>query len=113
MSGGNNWLAQLPGISAGILPVPSNNSNWSIQTSMNQSNAITICNSEGGAVLTFHKDGMIETASGKIKADEWIQITMIMKQFIMDVAKDDEVSKKYPYIKDMAHNLMIGEIKGK
>ncbi len=98
----------LPGIGSVISP---NASSWSISSNVNPYNAITVKNAAGETVITFHNDGIIETASGKIHADEWIQVTMIMKQFIMDVAKDEEFAKKYPYVKDMAHGWIMNELR--
>lgn len=103
----NNQSNVLPMISP-IVPMVSANSNWSIGHQTN-SGALTI-NSGGENVITFHKDGIIETSSGKIHANDWIQVINIMKQFIVDVANDPETSEKYPYIKDMAHTWMIDNL---
>lgn len=110
-----NWTNGLPGIGAGsngnTLSISnSNNAAWSV-TSNVTSEAITIRNKSGENVLTFHNDGTIETAGGKIRADEWVQVTMMMKQFIMDVAQDEEFSKKYPYVRDMAHGWIMNELR--
>jgi hypothetical protein len=110
-----NWNNSLPGMSGqigsgSVLVSNSSTSNWSVSSSIN-SNAITINNKNGETVITFHNDGIIETAGGKIHADEWIQVTMIMKQFIMDMAKDEEFAKKYPYVKDMAHSWVMNELR--
>jgi hypothetical protein len=106
----------LPGISGAgsagnVLVSNGQAANWSVTSNVNSNNAITVKNTAGETVITFHHDGIIETASGKIHADEWIQITMIMKQFIMDVAKDEEFAKKYPYVKDMAHSWIMNELR--
>jgi hypothetical protein len=106
----NNGLTGASGSVGNVLVSNSNAANWSV-TSNASSNAITIRNKNGENVITFHNDGIIETTTGKIHADEWIQVTMIMKQFIMDVAKDEEFAKKYPYVKDMAHSWIMNELR--
>jgi hypothetical protein len=98
------------GSSGTFLTSSSNGTAWSVSSNIT-SEAITIRNKNGESMLTFHNDGTIETAGGKIHADEWVQITMIMKQFIMEVAKDEESAKKYPYIKDMAHGWIMNELR--
>lgn len=106
----NTGLNGVPGCNNNVLFVNNSSSpNWSV-TSNVTSEAISIRNKQGETILTFHNDGIIETNGGKIHADEWIQVTMIMKQFIMDVAKDEEFSKKYPYVKDMAHGWIMKEL---
>lgn len=118
----NNWQNNLPGVSAGIIAqsvgaaIPGAvlqanstiNPNWNIATSKT---ALVIKNSDGTSVLSFQDDGVIETAAGSIKADEWIQIVNLMKQFIMDVANDEETAKKYPYLKDAAHIWLMNDLR--
>ena len=106
----SNWTQSLPGNNASMFVNNTNNAAWQVASNVN-SNAITIKNKNGDDVMIFHNDGMIETKSGKIKADEWIQIALVMKQFIMDVANDEESAKKYPYVKDMAHGWMMNELR--
>jgi hypothetical protein len=106
----NNWAIGLPGNNGAMFANGQvNNTNW--QVTSNPAGAVTIKNKDGENVLIFHNDGMIETKSGKINADEWIQIARIMKQFIMDIASDEETSKKFPYIKEMAHTWVMDELR--
>lgn len=89
-----------------ILGVPQ--PQWSLNN-QTMSGALSIHNGTEN-VITFHKNGIIETAAGKIHTDDWIQIIMLMKRFIMDVANDPETAEKYPYIKDMAHTWMMDKL---
>lgn len=114
MTNNQYWTTGLPGIGANgngnTLAISSgSNAAWSLASNVT-SEAVSIRNKQGETVLTFHHDGIIETAGGKIHADEWVQITMVMKQFIMDVAQDEEFAKKYPYVKDMAHTWVMNEL---
>lgn len=105
----NKLMNGIPGVNSSLLAVNNSNASWSV-TSNVTSEAISIRNKQGETILTFHNDGIIETAGGKIRADEWVQVTMMMKQFIMDVAQDEEFSKKYPYVRDMAHGWVMKEL---
>ncbi len=106
----SNWINNLPGNNGYMFANNVNSPSWQVASNI-RSDAITIKNKDGEDVLIFHNDGMIETKSGKIKADEWIQIATVMKQFIMDVAGDEETSKKFPYIKEMAHTWVMDELR--
>ena len=62
-------------------------------------------------VLRIDTDGTISTKAGSIAADDWIEITKIMKQFIIDVARDPELSAKLPYMKDAAEGWLMKELR--
>jgi hypothetical protein len=83
-----------------------NGSNWSVPPT----NAIQIGNPD--PVITFKLDGDIVTKAGTITADDWISVTKVMKQLIMDMSQDEELASKYPYIRDAAHNWMMNKLKG-
>jgi hypothetical protein len=107
----NNFINQLPGVNSVLVSnggIGSTTSAWSVGSQ--NAGTLTINNGQE-SVITFHKDGIIETTAGKIHASDWIQIINVMKQFIMDVANDPETAEKYPYIKDMAHTWMMDKLK--
>lgn len=62
-------------------------------------------------VLEISQDGTITTRDGTISVGDWIQVIKLMKQFIIDVSNDEETAKKYPYLKDAAHQWMIEELR--
>lgn len=72
--------------------------------------ALSITNDNGNPLLSFRKDGIIETSAGNISVEDWIVIITVMKQFIIDVAKDDEAVKKYPYLKDAAFQMLMNKL---
>jgi len=62
-------------------------------------------------VLQIDLDGKITTKAGTISVNDWIQVVKLMKQFIVDVSNDEETAKKYPYLKDAAHQWMMDELR--
>lgn len=62
-------------------------------------------------VLQIDLDGKITTKAGTISVEDWIQVVKLMKQFIVDVSNDEETSKKYPYLKDAAHQWMMDTLR--
>lgn len=82
-----------------------NSRNW-----LTQPNAIQIGNPD--PVITFKLDGDIVTKAGTITAEDWISVTKVMKQLIMDMSQDEELVSKYPYIRDAAHIWMMNKLKG-
>jgi len=102
-----NWQNSLPGVGNGPTYIaPQYNINAGPASS-----AITINDPAGEALLTFHKDGIIETQHGKIHIEDWITIIQLMKQFIFDIGQDPELSNRYPYLKDAAHSMMMRDLK--
>jgi hypothetical protein len=87
------------------------NGTGSILGSNINSEAVVIKNGGGENIITFHKDGTIETSAGKINADEWVSLTLLLKQLIMDMSKDPDLVSKYPYIQDVAHGWLMKELK--
>ena len=84
-----------------------NGTNWlSPQT---PPNAIQIGNPD--PVITFYTNGNITTKAGNITAEDWVTTIKIMKKLIMDMSQDEELSSKYPYIRDAAHSWMMEELK--
>ena len=86
----------------------SNGTNWSSTVT---SNALQIGNNPD-AVITFGYDGTITAKAGTITTTDWISVTKVMKQLIMDMSEDDELASKYPYIRDAAHIWMMNKLKG-
>ena len=60
--------------------------------------------------ISFHDDGTIHTESDSIPVSELIEVTKLMKRFIMDVANDPELSGKYTYITEAAHSWVVKEL---
>jgi hypothetical protein len=85
-----------------------NGTNWSSTVT---SNALQIGNNPD-AVITFGYDGTITAKAGTITTTDWISVTKVMKQLIMDMSEDDELASKYPYIRDAAHIWMMNKLKG-
>lgn len=105
----NAWVNQLPGVGPVVIaPQWSSTPQWSMTTNA-ETEALTI-NNGSDSVLTFRKNGEIESRRGKITVDEWIVIINLMKQFIIDVSSDEETANKYPYLKDAAHQWMIDKL---
>lgn len=62
-------------------------------------------------VLSITLDGIVSTSAGKIHVDDWITVTNVMKQLIMDMGKDENLASKYPYIRDAAHKWLVDELR--
>ena len=64
------------------------------------------------SILRIDTDGTITTPNaGSIKADDWIETIQLMRQFIIDVSKDPELSEKFPYLKEAAHGWLMKELR--
>jgi hypothetical protein len=70
---------------------------------------LTIRTANNGSI-EFCNDGTIRTESDSIPISELIEVTKIMKRFIMDIANDPELSGKYAYITDAAHTWVVKEL---
>jgi hypothetical protein len=92
------------GSSIGVIPA------GAISGSTQYSSAFQIRN-DTEPVLQISQDGLITTKAGTVSVDDWIQVIKLMKQFIVDVSNDEETSKKYPYLKDAAHQWMMDELR--
>jgi hypothetical protein len=67
---------------------------------------------QDSSILRIDTDGTITTpAAGSIHADEWIETIKLMKQFIMDVSNDPELSKRFPYLQDAAYKWLMKELR--
>jgi hypothetical protein len=76
-----------------------------------QPSAFTITGSGGDAIITFHKDGRIETQGGTIQAHELTAVIKLMKRMMTDIANDEELSARFPYIKDAAYEWVMDELR--
>ena len=63
------------------------------------------------SVLSITQDGVVTTPAGKMHVDDWIIVTNVMKQLIMDMGKDENLASKYPYIRDAAHKWLVDELR--
>lgn len=63
------------------------------------------------SILRIDNDGTITTPAGSIHTDDWIETIKLMKQFILDVSNDPELSNKFPYLKEAAHNWLMKELR--
>lgn len=63
------------------------------------------------SVLTISLDGMVKTKAGSIHVDDWIIVTNLMKQLVIDMSKDENLASKYPYIRETAHRWLIDELR--
>lgn len=86
---------------------PTNNINVLGTTS---TNAIEIRNGVD-SVVTVTTEGYVETAAGKIHVNDWVTVTNVMKQLILDMSKDENLASKYPYIQDAAHKWLVDELR--
>jgi hypothetical protein len=78
--------------------------------STSPTNAIQIGNPD--PVLIFNVDGTIKSASGNtISVEDWMMTVKVMKKLIMEMSKDDEVAKKYPFVRDAAQDWLMEELK--
>ena len=73
-------------------------------------NAIEIRNGTN-TVLSVTTEGNIMTRSGAVHVDDWVTIINVMKQFIMDMSKDEDLASKYPYIRETAHRWLVDELR--
>lgn len=94
----------------GVIPGGWLNSNSSLTIGSQLNSAFQI-RGDTEPVLSINQDGTIVTKSGTISVDDWIQVVKLMRQFIIDVANDEETAKKYPYLKDAAHQWMMNELR--
>jgi hypothetical protein len=85
-------------------------SNGAISGATQYSSAFQIRNN-AEPVLQIDLDGKITTKAGTISVEDWIQVVKLMRQFIIDVSNDQETAKKYPYLKDAAHQWMMDELR--
>jgi len=66
---------------------------------------------QNNSILRIDTDGTITTpGAGSIHADEWIETIKLMKQLIMDIGRDPELSEKFPYLKEAAHKWLMKEL---
>lgn len=76
-----------------------------------QQSGITVMAPDGEAIITFHTDGRIETKGGTIQARDLTAVIKLMKRMMTDIATDEELAKKFPYIKDAAHEWVMDELR--
>ncbi len=76
-----------------------------------QQSGITVMAPDGEAIITFHTDGRIETKGGSIQARDLTAVIKLMKRMMTDMANDGELAKKFPYIKDAAHEWVMDELR--
>jgi hypothetical protein len=76
-----------------------------------QQSALTVMDTNGDAIITFHKDGRIETEGGSIQAKDLTAVIKLMKRMMTDIASDEELSARFPYIKDAAHEWVMDELR--
>lgn len=76
-----------------------------------QQSGITVMAPDGEAIITFHTDGGIETKGGTIQARDLTAVIKIMKRMMTDMANDEELAEKFPYIKDAAHEWVMDELR--
>lgn len=86
------------------------NSNGNLGVTTQCSTAFQIQNNSE-PVVSFGTDGIVTTKAGEISVDDWVQVIKLMKQFIIDVSQDEETAKKYPYLRDAAHQWMMDELR--
>jgi hypothetical protein len=76
-----------------------------------QQSGITVMAPDGEAIITFHTDGRIETIGGTIQARDLTAVIKLMKRMMTDIANDEELSARFPYIKDAAHEWVMDELR--
>lgn len=65
-----------------------------------------------GPSLIITYDGKVISESGNsITVEEWIETVKVMRQFVIEVARDEEMSQRYPFLREAAHQWMMDEIK--
>jgi hypothetical protein len=65
---------------------------------------------DGSTVLDISYDGIITTKSGTISIDQWVVSTTVMTMLIMEMSKDDELTKKYPFVREAAHGWLVRDL---
>lgn len=78
----------------------------------NINSLIDIRSSDTESVLTIYQNGVIATPNGDITIKSWIETIQIMRRLIIDLSQDPELSGKFPYLKDAAHQWMMDGLTG-
>lgn len=64
------------------------------------------------SIVRIDTDGTITSpGAGSIHVDEWIETIKLMKQLIMDISNDPELSKRFPYLEEAAHKWLMKELR--
>jgi len=94
------------------LPGMSGSSSWNMVSGILPPNksALQVKAEDGSTVLDISYDGVITTKAGTISIDQWVASTNVMTKLIMEMSKDDELSNKYPFIRDAAHEWLVNDL---